>query len=260
VTDDPLTQARLLLDLREYAEALGAAAEVLAIDPQSVHGLCITAVSLGHLKRTAEGLAAADRAAALDPTDDWPQRIRVSLLLELGREREALEAAREAVRLAPGVPDCWYLLVKSLVSMPGGVNEAKAAIAYALPYFPEASEIHEAAGLVAVADRDWRTAQIAFKRAVDLRPDDEQLQAALQYVETRLYGRRAGARGGWLGGGGRDEPAARHGAGRPLDAPPPPDARPPLDAPPPPPDWEPPDWQPPERRPPPDDFWGRPPS
>lgn len=250
--DDPLTQARLLLDLREYGEALGAAAEVLAVHPHSVHALCITAVCLGHLRRPAEGLVPADRAAELDPTDDWPQRIRVSLLLELGREREALEAAREAVRLAPGIPDCWYLLVKCLVSMPGGVNEAKAAIAYALPYFPDAAEIHEAAGLVAVADRDWRTAQVAFSRAVALRPDDEQLRAALQYVETRLPGRRADSRGGPVRHGGRDGPADRHGGDRPLDAPPPP---PPLDAPPPPPDW-----QPPEHRPPPDDLWGRPPS
>jgi tetratricopeptide (TPR) repeat protein len=250
VTDDPLTQARLLLDLEEWSEALSAAAEVLAVDPYSVHGLCITAVSLGNLKRPAEGLAAADRAAELDPTDDWPQRIRVSLLAELGRGREALAAAREAVRLAPGVPDCWYLLARSLASLPGGIPEAKAAIAYALPYFPDAPEIHDAAGLVAAADGDWRTAEVAYRRALELRPDDPALQAALQYVETRGRGRRAGSRGGVFGRGDRDEPPARHGGGRPPDAPPPP-----LDAPPPPPDYKPPD-----DRPPPDDFWGRPPS
>lgn len=256
--EDPLTQARLLLDLEQYADALDAAAEVLAVHPHSVHALCITAVCLGHLKRAAEGLATADRAAELDPTDDWPQRIRVSLFAELGRGREALEAAREAVRLAPGVPDCWYLLVRSLVSLPGGINEAKAAIAYALPYFPDAAEIHEAAGLVALADSDWRTADAAYRRALELRPGDGQLQAAVQYVEARLYGRRAGARGGLLGRSARDEPAPPPGGHRPLDAPPPPpDYRPPFGhgraaGPPPPPSS-------PEQAPP-DDLWDRPPS
>lgn len=281
LNDDPLTQARLLLDLERYDEALTAAADVLALDPDSVHALCITAICLGHQGRAADGLPATERAAALDPADDWPHRIRVSLFSDLGREREALQAAREAIRLAPGVPDCWYLLVRSLVSMPAGVTEAKAAVQYALPYFPDAPEMHEAAGLVALVDADWHTAMAAFGRALELRPDSREAEAGLRYAESRLLGRRAGRAAGPAERGFPAPPPPPAGD-RPLDAPPPPPGyRPPfgapsggIDAPPPPPPPPapppspgpvppgPPPPPPPGPRPdaPPDDIWGRPPS
>jgi tetratricopeptide (TPR) repeat protein len=172
VTDAALfDRAKTLTQIGRYADAAALFRRVVATDPDDGRAWCELAFCEDELRRPSLSLAAADRAAALLPDQEWPHRLRSRALDALGRVTEATAAARRAVELAPdSLPSQTQLAWAA--SRAGLVDEAVAAGAAAVETAPDDGHAWFALARAHVASQNWGAAEEAFRKAVEIEPED----------------------------------------------------------------------------------------
>jgi tetratricopeptide (TPR) repeat protein len=180
-----IERARYLIDLRRWDEALSELGAVLAVEPDSLTGLCLRAqCQIGSAQPDA-ACETAELAMALAPDDEWPHRIRSVALGMLGRHEEAVAEARETVRLDPDATS-FLRLAKSLW-VTGELDEAQDAIDRALTLDPEWSRAHRLAGDIAESQGNLDKAREAYERALELDPEDaEPLQDLARLANNQM--------------------------------------------------------------------------
>lgn len=165
-----IDRAEHLIGVRRYTEALPWLGRALAAEPENARAYCFMALAFLSLGDYTKAFAAAERAVAADPEDEWPHRLLSIALHENGKRRAALQAAREAVRLGPDVPEALFTLVRAQLACRRRL-EAAATVQHLITVAPGEVLTHRALGDVAMARRDWRGAEMHFRRAVTRDPE-----------------------------------------------------------------------------------------
>jgi tetratricopeptide (TPR) repeat protein len=98
----------LSTDLRRRRDAVDAAREAVALDPEEPYAHCALSRACLRSRWWPEALDAADRAIALDPEDADAHGLRGTALMGSGRPDDAEAAFREALRLQPGDGDALH--------------------------------------------------------------------------------------------------------------------------------------------------------
>jgi tetratricopeptide (TPR) repeat protein len=138
-----------------------------------------------------ESLAAAKRAMTLGERS-WGHRLASLALLELGRHGEAVVSAREAVRRDAADWRCHVTLAEALAhdAPAEAVRVARAAVTLA----PDQARAHEVLGDSAVAERDWPAAERAYRAALRLDPDNDDVLTKVSNLARRPAERPAARR------------------------------------------------------------------
>ncbi|WP_461120126.1 tetratricopeptide repeat protein [Saccharothrix stipae] len=133
-------------------------------------------------------LTAAKRALVLDGDPSWAQRLTALALSELGRHAEAVVAARECVRRKPGDWRCQVVLAEVLADNPEGRREAVEVAREATHLAPAQARAFQVLGDAALRVRDWGTAERAYRTALRLDPDDDDVRVNLATVRRKRGG------------------------------------------------------------------------
>jgi Flp pilus assembly protein TadD len=171
-------QARALLEVGRWAQALEVLSVAIGRTPDDAEALCLLARCHEQAGRSDLMLAAADRAVQADPAYEWGHRLRAYALLALKRLPPAEAAARTAVTLAP---DAWqsHSTLAAVLLGRGGTRRLVAARRSAdtvLRLAPREPDAHMVDAAVRIDMADFGGARRACERALEL---DPQHQAAL---------------------------------------------------------------------------------
>ncbi|GAA1283326.1 tetratricopeptide repeat protein [Saccharothrix xinjiangensis] len=148
---------------------------------------------------------AAKRALVLGGDQAWAQRLTSLALTELGRHTEALVAARECVRRRPGDWRCQVVLAEALAAggrepvgrgtatreATGGEAAGREAVEVAREatrLAPTEARPYQVLGDAALRLRDWGTAERAYRTALRLDPDADDVRANLATVRRKRGG------------------------------------------------------------------------
>ena len=175
------TRFDALVEVGRYDDALRAAYEERARDPQSYVAACHVAQALAGLERWADALAAANEAAGMLPEDEWAHRLRSLALREMGRHREAVAAAEEAVRLDDDMIETWSMLFHAYLH--GRPDDALRVAHHMVSTWPGDVRSHAAIGLVGLHRGQWQLAERAFRHALTIEPGNS---AALHNLGVAL--------------------------------------------------------------------------
>jgi tetratricopeptide (TPR) repeat protein len=185
-----LQQARVLVELGRFAEALALLGQVISAEPQNAEAWCLVAQARLSLDEDSGALDAAGVAASLDPTGEWPHRLASIALERLEQTDRSLWAAREAVRCGP---HSWaaFARLASAAMRAGQMREARSATKQALALAPHESFVHVVAGNVALKAGETRRAQAAFRRALEIDPQNASAHDAVGafYLRQSSFGR-----------------------------------------------------------------------
>ena len=189
---------RAAVETEDYARALGAAEELVALrgqaEDRTALGFCLQ--SLG---RHEEALDCYERMIELSPRDSLPWLLRGSALSKLGRPQEALAACEKAIELNPGETRAWC--DRGVLLLQTGHAED------ALSSFDKATQLEPANAFgwisrgMALSDLGcFQEALASFHRAAEVEPRNETAQvyccaacielkdfeAALQHADRAL--------------------------------------------------------------------------
>jgi len=190
--DAVLAQLPQLTADRRSAAAVELLRAALAAEPDHSTGWCRLAELYLWLGKADESLDAAKRAITAGERS-WGHRLASLALLDLGRRGEAVVSAREAVRRDPADWRGHVTLAETLaveVSAVAGpthkvVAEALRVARTAARLAPDQPRAHEVLGDTAVIAHEWAAAEHAYRDALALAPDDDEVAAKL----ARLAGR-----------------------------------------------------------------------
>jgi Flp pilus assembly protein TadD len=167
-----VAQARLLIGARRFQDAVAALAPYLAGAPDDDEALCLVAQARFELDQPELALDAANAALRVSPDKEWALRLASLALARLGRFGEARAAADEAVRVSPNL---WLThLQRAQVDITAKHITATswAAAQRAVELAPDEAGAHTTYGRVALADRQVKVAEKAFREALRLDPQD----------------------------------------------------------------------------------------
>jgi tetratricopeptide (TPR) repeat protein len=133
---DWVIQGNKYLDEGNYAKAIQAYDEALAIDPENAAALSKKAYALNELGRNDEALRASSKALAINPENAAAWREKSYALNELGRYDEALRASNMALAINPENTAALYDKGYALYKL-GKYNEALQAADKALSIDPD---------------------------------------------------------------------------------------------------------------------------
>jgi tetratricopeptide (TPR) repeat protein len=180
--DSVLVRAARLTAEGQPESAIAVLRPALELFPQ--HSAAWCRLSAAHLDAgaPADALVAAKRAMTLGERS-WGHRLASLALVELGRHAEAVVSAREAVRRDAADWRCHVTLAEALVheEPAEAVRVARAAVALAR----EESRAHEVLGDAAVATHDWLEAESAYRAALQLEPDNDDVVAKVDRLVRR---------------------------------------------------------------------------
>jgi Flp pilus assembly protein TadD len=201
--EDPQRQlrlARVLLEGDDLAAAAEAAQRAAALQPDFVQAYDLLSVIMERQKRPVEALAAARHAAELMPQDSGRQH-RVGLLLyHSGDMTGAEHALREAQRLASEAQTFHnHHLLSIVLERQGRMEDAVAEARNASDLAPENADLMVRCAALLLTSQRLDEAEIAVRKAISLRPDEERSQRLLAAITQQ---RREAAQ----------EPAAIHAA------------------------------------------------
>ena len=177
-TDLELQRSSILVELGRFDEAIVRLAQLVASDPQNAEAWCLISQSHLGLDEPVPALQAAGIAASLVPTLEWPHRLASIALERDGRLTESLAAAREAVRWAPLEWQTYIRLAYAAIRN-AQVAESRHAIQQAQLLGATVAAVHVAAGEVAKATGDSSEALKAFRRALEIDPQNVQAHNAI---------------------------------------------------------------------------------
>jgi len=189
--DSVLVQAARLTAEGRPESAIAVLRPALERYPDHSAAWCRLSAALLDAGMSAESLAAAKRAMTLGERS-WAHRLASLALIELGRHAEAVVSAREAVRRDAADWRCHVTLAEALVheTPAESVRVARNAVALA----PEEARAHEVLGDAAVSVHDWLEAERAYRAALRLDPDNEDVLAKVGRLARRPPERPAGRR------------------------------------------------------------------
>jgi Flp pilus assembly protein TadD len=166
----------------------------LAFDPDFPEG----ENGLGLVARTREDYAAAhrafERAISLRPDFAEAHANLGELLLAEGRGEEAEKRLRSALAIDPDLSDARQNLARALIwrgLAPGADSascfaDARRELLHLLESDPGRAAAHHDLGYLAYLARDWRAAESAYRRAVELEPRSPEAQHGLCVSLARL--------------------------------------------------------------------------
>lgn len=164
----------------------------LAANPLHSEAWCRLAAAHLDADEPDPALDAAKRALVLGGDQVWAQRLAALALTELGRHTEAVVAARECVRREPGDWRCQVVLAEALAANPdspaAGRREAVEVAREATRLAPTEARAYQVLGDAALRVRDWGTAERAYRTALRLDPDADDVRANLATVRRRRGG------------------------------------------------------------------------
>jgi tetratricopeptide (TPR) repeat protein len=132
---------------------------------------CLEAYDLIRRKKGRKALRAANAALALDPEYAWAHRLRALALLRLRRARAALASAREAARLEPQGRESLAVLVQALLAR-RRKDEAMHVAGQLVALAPASPDVHHVLGRVYLKTRNAKEAEAAYRRVLELNPND----------------------------------------------------------------------------------------
>jgi Flp pilus assembly protein TadD len=163
-------QARALLDVKRYDEAISLLVRLVSADPADGRVWCLLATAhlgAGHLQ---EALTAARRAISLEPSGDWPYRLASIAHRHLGNVGTAVAAAKEACSLAPHEWRAHVCLAQARLATGVNFQGAEEAAAVALRLAPLEPDVHYTPGQVSYAQAEWKAARAHLERTLALDP------------------------------------------------------------------------------------------
>jgi tetratricopeptide (TPR) repeat protein len=125
------------------------------------------ALTLERAGRLSEAIEAARAALACAPDSATLWLLCGRLLAESGQPCEAETFMRKAIELAPSAPEATFRLSRLLVGQGRRAEALNAAVA-AVERAPDRAGYHEHLGRLRMAGGDWRNAEPAFARAIEL--------------------------------------------------------------------------------------------
>jgi tetratricopeptide (TPR) repeat protein len=180
--DSVLLQAARLTAEGRPESAIAVLRPALQRHPDHSAAWCRLSAALLDVGMAEESLEAAKRAMTLGERS-WGHRLASLALLELRRYPEAVVSAREAVRRDAADWRCHVTLAEALVheTPAESVRVARTAVALA----PEEARVHEVLGDAAVSVHDWLEADRAYRAALQLDPDNEDVRAKVGRLAQR---------------------------------------------------------------------------
>ncbi|MFD0203218.1 MULTISPECIES: tetratricopeptide repeat protein [Saccharothrix] len=160
----------------------------LVVNPLHGEAWCRLAAAYLDAGEPDPALNAAKRALVLDGDPVWAQRLTALALSELGRHPEAVVAARECARRKPGDWRCQVVLAEVLANSPEGRREAVEVAREAAHLAPTEARAFQVLGDAALRVRDWGTAERAYRTALRLDPDADDVRANLATVRRKRGG------------------------------------------------------------------------
>lgn len=202
--EDHLHQADILLQLNRPAEAVRAATQAVAAEPENARAWGYLALCLGENGQHPAALAAVNRAVSLEPAEaGW--RLQASRTLSaLHVLKGSIAAATEAVRLAPWDPDTHTQLATALAwrghggrvfgyQLPGDLTTAENHAQRAIALSAGSVDAQFAAALVAAAAGRYRLARRRYRQV--LRMDPQHAAAINNLAAVDLHRLRLGRSG-----------------------------------------------------------------
>jgi tetratricopeptide (TPR) repeat protein len=181
---DPKNVAALLLKARfqvaenKLDDALTTTQKAVAADERSVPARYLLATLWRAKNRPDEAIAAFNEVLKINPRAAGAQVQLAELSLARGDTARASQLANDAARLLPNDARARLAQVHALASS-GQVAQAQQLVGAILKHLPAVSEVHYAAGVVAVARNDVAAARKAFVKAQELAPGDIDVVSAL---------------------------------------------------------------------------------
>jgi tetratricopeptide (TPR) repeat protein len=166
-----LLRAESLLEINRPGEALPLLQDVLRLEPGNLHALAGIARGYLALGDTANALKFSEAAIQAEPEHEWGHRLRSIVLLQRGNKREALAAARRASELAPDNVLVLTQLFSALRTLKKK-DEARKVAKHLVEIAPNYSASHINLGLVYLDDSWLDHAEAAFRRALQLDPEN----------------------------------------------------------------------------------------
>jgi predicted O-linked N-acetylglucosamine transferase (SPINDLY family)/nucleoside-diphosphate-sugar epimerase len=160
------------LDLEDAEAAVDAYAHGLAAAPGRTDTLRLLGNALTRAGRDAEAIARFDAALAASPGSVPVLRDRARAHFSAGRYDDALEGVAAALRSSPGNPE--MLLVRAQMRrLSGHAAEALEELRALVAATPDSADAHMALADALLAQEDRAGANEHYRRAAELRPDDE---------------------------------------------------------------------------------------
>ena len=185
-----LARARLLCELRRFAEAADLARRAIAAMPDDAEAWCLLSQALLGSDDDAAALDAARRATSLAPESEWPHRLRSIALTSLGRDAEALDAALESARCEPFAWQTHTRVAGASIAV-GLKEQATAAVAKAVELAPGVSQVWVVSGDVAARNGDRQTAQASYQNALRIDPQNASAHSGLARLSFKRHGPNA---------------------------------------------------------------------
>jgi tetratricopeptide (TPR) repeat protein len=180
-----LARARSLMEIRRFADARETLSSALSDPETAAEANCLVAQSFVGQGKYRDALKAAGRASSMEPNEEWAHRLRAIGHQGLGQHKKALTAAQEAARLAPSSLPALNVLAMSQINC----GKRKLAVQTAetgLSAHPHAALAHETAGVVAMANRDWKGAEEHLRESMRTNPNDADVAQHLAAVLKKL--------------------------------------------------------------------------
>jgi tetratricopeptide (TPR) repeat protein len=193
-----LERATALCELNRFADAITALSRILASDPNNAHAWCLMAQAQLGEGDSNNALEAAKEAVSNAPRQEWPYRLASVALGGLGRHGEATQAAREAVALDPNAWQTHAQLAHAASHAGAGageLREAELAASRTVALAPHQAGAHIAAGAVAAALGRRSDAAGAFRRALEIDPQNSAAHHELARLHLRKNRLRAAEAG-----------------------------------------------------------------
>jgi tetratricopeptide (TPR) repeat protein len=153
-------------------EALQTIQQAIRVAPNESEHHALAALLHGEAEAPKAGLPHAEEAVRLDPTSPFAFFVKAQLLLHLRRLPEAEAAAREALSHDPNHSGAATVLSHAL-RLQGRTAENASQIAGMLERDPEDDDHHAAAGWNALQAGKYQDAQVHFREALRINPENE---------------------------------------------------------------------------------------
>jgi protein O-GlcNAc transferase len=162
--------ARVLLELKRYDQALGAADRALSLDANYANAHLLRGSALLLLKKPEPALQSFDRALALQPDFAMAHFNRGEALFELRRYDQALIAYQKALAIQPAYADAWKG-AGNVLCVFRRFDQALAAHDKALAISPHLAEAWLGRGNVLYELGQFDQARAACDKALAIKPD-----------------------------------------------------------------------------------------